>query len=519
MARRRTASKRSRGAALTETLKRPESYGHAVDEVRLAETHISWVFLTGKYAYKVKKPVKLPFLDFSTLRLRKHFCEQELTINRRLAPQIYLDVVPIGGSPRAPRVGKKPAFEYAVKMRQFSPRARLDHVLEEGKLTRTALEQFAEALARFHAKVPASHFDATGSAVTAAALDNLETLSPYVARARTASLTELESWTKRELARLGATFRRRVADGAEREGHGDLHLENLLLQDGAVIAYDALEFDRRLRTIDVQSETSFAAMDLIARGREDLAFAFLNRYFEASGDYAGIEVLRFYLVYRALVRAKVGAIKAAQHDAAAAGKALEPYFGTAVELIERRRPLLVVAHGLSGSGKTAITSELLGRLPALRIRSDLERKRLHGLASTARTGSPVGGGLYGAAASRATYSALGEAADRALRNGFDAIVDATFLLRRERAEFQQIAAANGARFAILECAASLPELRRRIVARGAEGRDASEADLAVLDRQLATHEPLAPWELRAAVRVDTERPPSYARIVRALATR
>jgi predicted kinase len=310
-----------------------------------------------------------------------------------------------------------------------------------------------------------------------------------------------------------------VAEGSEREGHGDLHLENLLLQDGTVVAYDALEFDPQLRTIDVVSETSFLAMDLVAHGRADLAFAFLNRYFETSGDYAGIEVLRFYLVHRALVRTKVQAIKAAQHGQIRRSEALEPYLGTATSLARRRQPLLVVTHGLSGSGKTLLTDELVARLPALRARSDIERKRLHGLAASARTNSAVGEGLYGSAASRATYAALAAIADRALRHGFDAIVDATFLRRRERALLQQVAAANGARFAILECVATERELRRRITARAAAGRDASEANLAVLDHQLAAREPLAPWELRAAVRVDTERPLHYARIARALATR
>jgi predicted kinase len=260
-------------------------------------------------------------------------------------------------------------------------------------------------------------------------------------------------------------------------------------------------------------------MDLVAHGRPDLAFTFLNRYFETSGDYAGIEVLRFYLVYRALVRAKVQAIKAAQRGEAQRSEALEPYLGTATTLAHRRQPLLVIAHGLSGSGKTFITDELVGRLPALRVRSDVERKRLHGLAADARTNSGVGQGLYGDAASRATYAALAATADRALRHGFDAIVDATFLRRRERAELQQVAAANAARFAILECVATERELRKRIAARAAAGRDASEANFAVLDRQLITREPLAPWERRAAVRVDTERPLHFARIARGLATR
>jgi predicted kinase len=403
-------------------------------------------------------------------------------------------------------------------MRQFSPDARLDRRLAAGALTRDALLVFADELARFHSRLPPVKKDRDAAAARDAALDNFAALEPHAPSRHRPALAALHRWTERAIASLGGVLRARVAAGAERECHGDMHLENLLLERGKVVAYDALEFDRALRTIDVVSEASFVAMDLLAHDRADLGFAFLNRYFEASGDYEGIEVLRFYLVYRALVRAKVQAVKAAQQPGRG-GDALGPYLRTATRLSEARRPLLVVTHGLSGSGKTTITDELVARLPALRVRSDVERKRLHGLAANARTGSAVGAGLYGPAASRATYAALGEVADRALRHGFDVIADATFLRGRERALFQQIAAAHGARFAMLECTASERELRRRIEARAAGGRDASEANLAVLERQLAEREPLAPWERRACVSVDTEQGVPHEEIVRALARR
>ena len=238
-------------------------------------------------------------------------------------------------------------------------------------------------------------------------------------------------------------------------------------RDGKIVAFDALEFDRKLRDVDVVSEAAFLAMDLRAHGRTDLAYEFLNRYLEVGGDYDGVDVLRFYLVYRALVRAKVAAIKQAQ--SAADGHDAERYLATALELCAPKKPMLVITHGLSGSGKTSVTDELVGRLPAIRARSDLERKRLHGLAASARTGSALGAGLYAAAASRRTYAALAEIADRLLRNGQNAVVDATFLRRSERLEFRQVAAANAARFVILDCTASPAELRRRILKRGAAG--------------------------------------------------
>ena len=276
------------------------------------------------------------------------------------------------------------------------------------------------------------------------------------------------------------------------------------------MAFDALEFDRKLRDIDVVSEIAFLAMDLQAHDRGDLAYELLSRYLEVGGDYGGIEVLPFYLVYRALVRAKVAAIKQAQ--SAADGHDAELYLETATELATPKTPLLVITHGLSGSGKTTVTNELVSRLPSIRARSDLERKRLHGLAPSARSGSGVGTGLYGAGASEKTYAALAEIADRLLRNGQNAIIDAAFLRRDDRLAFRQVAAANAARFAILDCAAPPNELRRRILARARRGRDASEADLEVLSRQLSTAEPLDRAERRHVVAVDTKRSIRYAEL-------
>jgi predicted kinase len=236
----------------------------------------------------------------------------------------------------------------------------------------------------------------------------------------------------------------------------------------------------------------------------------LNRYLEVGGDYAGIDVLPFYLVYRALVRAKVAAIKQAQ--SAADGHDAERYLKTAIELAAPKTPVLVITHGFSGSGKTTVTDELVSRLPAIRARSDLERKRLHGLGPTARSGSGLSAGLYDAAASRRTYAALAEIADRLLRNGQNALIDATFLRRNERLQFHQIAAFNASRFAILDCTAPPDELRRRILSRTRKGRDASEADLAVLEQQLRTAEPLDRAEQRHVVEVDTKRSIRYADI-------
>jgi aminoglycoside phosphotransferase family enzyme/predicted kinase len=503
---RASRTKRARKPSLVAALKRPAAYDHDVAAVRVAETHISWVFLTGAYAYKVKKPVKFSFLDFSTLERRRRFCEEELRLNRRLAPQLYLGVVPIGGDPKAPRVGAEPALEYAVKMREFPEDARLDRRLEAGALAAEPLRAFGMRLAAFHAAQPPLAPRAAAASATAAARDNFTELAAHLRARELREFDALREWTDERAATSAPLFERRAALGRYRECHGDLHLENLLWLDGEVLAFDALEFNAELREIDVASEVAFLAMDLRAHGRADLACEFLTAYLEAGGDYEALEVLRFYLVYRALVRAKVRALKAAQKSAEAGRAEIGPYLDTARELVAPRTPLLVITHGLSGSGKTHVTQALIGALRAVRVRSDLERKRLHGLEAGARTGSAVGAGLYDPGATERTYARLGEVAATALRNGFDAIVDATFLRRAERAAFARLAADTRARFAILDCSAPDEVLRRRIVARSTAGRDASEANLAVLDRQVAEQEPLDADEQAAAVRVATDSP-------------
>ncbi len=486
--------------ALVEALKHPAAYADRVAEIRVAETHISWVFLTGEFAYKIKKSIKLPFLDFSTLELRRHFCDEELRLNRRLAPSLYLGVVPIGGEPSSPRVGAEPAFEFAVKMRQFPDDVRLDRRLAAADLT-PALREFAAELARFHADLPPLAPRAASADAIAALNDNFAALEKQVPPAQ---LEPVRAWTERCASALEPLFEQRGARGRYRECHGDLHLENLLLLDGKIVAFDALEFDAKLREIDVASEAAFLVMDLLAHDRPELAYVFLTAYLEAGGDYDSLDVLRFYLVHRALVRAKVRAIKAAQNAAESGRGTIGPYLATARALVAPHAPLLVITHGLSGSGKTHVTSALIGALCAVRVRSDLERKRLRGLAADARTGSAVGAGIYDAAATERTYARLAEIAAGALRNGFDAIVDATFLRRSERGQFRALADQAGARFAILDCAAPESVLRSRIAEREAARNDASEAGLGVLDHQLAACEPLGDDERNHAVRIATD---------------
>jgi uncharacterized protein len=490
--------------------------------VELIETHISWVLLTGPYAYKIKKPVRLPFLDFTSLEARHFFCAEELRLNRRLAPELYLAVVPIGGTRDAPRLEHEPAIEYAVKMRQFDAGDRLDRVLEAGSVGIREFARFAARLALFHAALPAAPSDSdfgTAGAVGKIVLDNVAELAASLVAAPDAALcAALGEWTRQQCEERSAALAARRAADAIKEGHGDLHLENLALIDGRILPFDALEFDPRLRWGDVVGEAAFLAMDLMAHARDDLAFGFIDEYLIGSGDYDGAALLRFYLVYRAAVRAKIGAIKAAQH-CLPLPQAARRYLELASTLAQARAPLLVITSGVSGSGKTHLTNELLGRLPALRVRSDIERKRLHGRAPTERHPAAVGAGIYGADDTARTYRRLEEAARACLLSGFDVIVDATFLAAAQRQVFAQLARATGARFVVLACAASPQRLRARIAERAALQHDASEATEAVLDAQLRHAEPLGGEELANAKLIDTEQPIDYSALAAALRRR
>ncbi|HHH35916.1 MAG TPA: aminoglycoside phosphotransferase [Gammaproteobacteria bacterium] len=495
-------------------LQSPALLGHPARSPRLVETHISWVILTGEFAYKIKKPVNLGFLDFSTLALRRHYCEEELRLNRRLAPQIYLAVVPITGSPEAPRLGGAGTpFEYAVKMRQFDPDQQFDRLLARQALTYDHIDTVARQISVFHedaAVAPRDSDYGTLEAVWQPVAENHEQILPLLKDAdEIARLERLQDWFHSLRARHEALFLERKARGRIRECHGDLHLANIALYRGEVVIFDCLEFNDRLRWIDVISDAAFLVMDLECRGRRDLGFRFLNDYLHHGGDYEGLPLLPYYLAYRAMVRAKVARIRLAQPDLdqetrRRAQEEFRTYLSLAEGYARPPRPALLITHGLSGAGKTTVTQPLLERLGAVRIRSDVERKRLFGLDSSTHKAVAPGRDIYSAAASERTYRRLAELAATVIEAGYPVIVDATFLKRAERESFRRLAKRLRVPFVILHCHAPLPLLRQWIRERQAAGSDASDADLAVLEHQLAGQEPLAEEEQRQVVDIDTE---------------
>jgi len=498
---------------------RPECYPHPVAKVAMIETHISWVLLTGEYAYKVKKPVNLGFLDFSTLAARHRYCQEEVRLNRRLAPDIYMDVVAVRDSPAGPRIGGDgPVLEYAVKMRAFAQEALAARVLKAGEFGAAHIDTLADCIVAFHQTAArATSVDRFGSpdSVLAATLQNFEQLSQLVKSAPDKkALLGLRHWSEREFALRLTTLDARKRDGFVRECHGDLHLGNIAVIDNKPVPFDCLEFNEQLRWIDVMNEVAFLVMDLQDRGRGDFAWRFLNRYLEATGDYHGLAVLRFYLVYRAMVRAKVHLMRAQQPHLAHTEKSrltrtFRDYLRLSRRLAAKQRSALIITHGLSGGGKTTATQTLIEMLAAVRVRSDVERKRLHGIAALASSRSPQGGGIYTRDANAATYQRLGELAHAIIQTGYPVVVDATFLKRAEREAFRALAENLDVQFLVLNFQAPLEVLRERVAQRHARADDPSEADLAVLEHQIAAREPLTPAEMRVSIAVDGTRPVSH----------
>lgn len=489
-----------------KALLEPAAYPHPVARVRLRETHISWILLTGEYAYKIKKPVDLGFVDFSTLERRLHFCQEELRLNRRTAPGLYVDVVPIGLTDGGLRLGHEPAVEYAVKMRQFPDGQRLDQLLGARRVGAEDMQRAGLLLARFHESLPPWRFPLGDDVVHHAvqpARDNLAHLRTVVlSRQQRSALSEVAAWTGREAARCQERMRMRYAAGRVRECHGDLHLANFYRSRGAITPFDCLEFDPGLRCVDVASDMAFLVMDLMAAQRTDLAFVFLNSWLEATGDYAALGVLRFYLVYRAMIRAKVASVRMQQVDrTGGVGADLQKYLDVAVALTRTQEPArLVLMHGLSGSGKTWLSEGLLSRLPAVRVRSDVERKRRYGLGPLERPAEETLGVLYGPDASRHTYAVLARACEDGLAGGFHMIADATFASESRRRPFSSLARRLGADICVLYCQAEKATLRERLIHRAGTHEDASDADATVLEWQIPSFTTPAPHEhLRVVV--------------------
>lgn len=505
-------------------LLRPEAYSHPVTELSVIETHISWVILTGTFAYKIKKPVDLGFLDFSTLDARQRCAQNEVRLNSRLAPAIYLGVEKITGSLDEPvMAGEGELVDYAVKMLQFPQSAQLDRMLEAGDLQAEHIDAFAARIAEFHLRTPVLTSDSpygTPEAVWEPVAENFAHIRDTPGTGADPDyLDELEQWAQSLWRSLQQDFAQRRREGWIRECHGDLHLRNLAWIDDEPVAFDCIEFNSNLSHIDVLCDIAFLVMDLQDREQQRLANRFLNAYLEVTGDYRQLQLLPYYQAYRALVRAKVTAIRLGQaelEDTQAVRAEFNSYLQLARSYGDLPRPAVIVTCGLSGSGKTTVSSELLECFDAIRLRSDVERKRLFGLTALQSGRAEQGAGIYDASAHQQTYDQLVSLAQSLLAAGRRVIVDAAALHAEQRARFRELARDQGCGFAIVECIAPVDVLRQRLNARVG---DASDADVDVLEAQLLENSAtglVAPYEQIYTLSVDTQRPLDGERLAREL---
>lgn len=499
--------KRIMPTLLIDALRDPAAYPHGVASIEVIETHISWVVLAGDFAYKIKKPVVLPFADFGSLAKRRHCCEEEVRLNRRFAPQIYIGVVPITGSAESPCVeGRGAAFEYAVKMHRFDQDALLDHLLARNELHPEVIDRLADRIAAFHTDAPATSSPEFGTPdkVLRSALDNFAEMTTHADKSRRLTLAKLEKWTKKTFDEIEPVVASRHRGGKVRECHGDLHLRNITLIGREPVPFDCIEFSAALRWIDVIDEVAFLVMDLLDRGRPDLGYRFLDRYLAGTGDYAAIAVLRFYLVYRALVRAKVHDLRGRQaggdpQEARRLQGAASHYLALADGIARSAKPTLILMHGFSGAGKSRVAAALVESLGAIRVRADVERKRLFGLDGSAHGGAAINAGIYTREATKRTYARMAGLAEAILMAGYTAVLDATFLHRWQRGLMFDLARRLHYPLWIVDCTANAATLRKRVSARASRGDDPSEATLEVLVHQMAVAEPLTAEEQPHAV--------------------
>lgn len=496
-------------ATLIKRLHDPSCYNHPVDDVKLVETHISWVFLAGEFAYKLKKPVNFGFLDFSTLSKRHHYCQEELRLNRRFAPQLYLGVVTIGGSPEKAVIGGTPAIDSLVKMKRFSQQNELDRLLQQNHLTAEMIKQFAEYLANIHQQAPVAAPSYFGSleSIRNPAEENFNLLRSLLPNpAHQQQLTELEVWSQSRLDNLLNLITARQEEGYIRECHGDVHLANMVWFNEKPLLFDCIEFNDNLRCIDVINDTAFLLMDLEDREAQSLSWQFLNHYLQQTGDYSALPLLDYYKNYRALVRAKVTCLRFNQPGISSREREfnnslLQSYLDLARTYSRPRKTPLIICHGFSGSGKSTFCHQLAAAYGAINIRSDIERKRLHGLEARAKSDSEIDAGIYTQLASQKTYTRLMELSENMIKAGFPVIVDATFLKQQQRTAMWQLADKLNVPFVILDFPLSKKELFHRVELRSHLTEEVSEATAIVLEQQLKIAQALTPAEERITIKV------------------
>lgn len=491
---------------LIDQLCLPATYPHLVEVITTIETHISVVFLTGEYAYKLKKPVDFGFLDFTALASRQYFCQQELRLNRRTAPNLYLDVVPLYLNAEqqltfsSEQAGSTAPVEYLLKMRQFDPNSVLGRYLDGNVVTEQQEHRLAERIADLH--LNAAQVDGTShlgepETILQPMLDNFPTLFENCSGEYLPRLQRLLDWTHSRFAELRPILLKRKAEGFVRECHGDLHLDNIALIEDEPTLFDGIEFNDEFRWIDVISDLAFLLIDLDYRQQQAMGRRILNRYLGLTGDYDALQLLIFYQVYRALVRAKISALRLLQLDQNTLE--FQHYMEKTLRYIEQAEgyafapetPSLILLQGVSGCGKSYFAQQLLTLNDAVIISSDIERKRLFGIAQTHRVADAEKPALYSVEMNKQTYARLLELAKNLLTMRRHVIVDATFLKAEHRAAFYQMANRLQLSAYLIYLQIDENQAAAAINRRLQLNNNPSDADVAVMQRQLAYLEPPA----------------------------
>ena len=467
----------------------------------LIETHISWVLLSGQYAYKIKKAIHADFLDYSDAGIRRFYCREEIRLNRRMASDIYLDVVQIGGTVDEPVLSGRPVLEYAVKMRQFDIRNQLDHLLEKGRLAHEHIDSLSNAIAEFHLhlreqpqEADPARFGSPGFLLERM-LENLRELKILLTRP-----ADLALWEQMKRSQISEfTVKREYLEKRERDGficecHGDMHMGNLVVVKDRVIPFDGIEFDPQYRWMDIVSDLAFAFMDLLYFGKKPFAWRLLNHYLVQTGDYDGMALLRFYASCHATVRAKVHLMRELQEtdenrDSVPNDAPYRRYMILADDLLKKRQPALVITMGLPGSGKTVFANLGAEKLPGICLHSDVERKRLFTEMDD----------RYSEQSKYEVYDYLLKTADTLLQAGMTVIVDASFMKEGNRSVFRKLAQSRSVPFAIAVIAADMRSMKQRLFERKERNDEASDADVNVLIKLKEEWEPLTEAEKPFAV--------------------
>ena len=493
---------------LVEQLGLADLYPHPVEVITTIETHISIVFLTGQYAYKLKKPVNFGFLDFSTIEKRREFCELEVQLNKRTAPQLYLGVVPLFQNELKlsliPESGDQQPIEFLVKMKQFDPNNILSRYLKHSDLDQTQITHLAKQIANFHAQaesIDPNEIYGDPDNLIQPMLDNFPSLlDTYSHPELQYRLKHLREWTLFTQKQLYDVLIERKHHGFVKACHGDMHLDNVALVDDTPTLFDGIEFNNQFRWIDTISDLAFLLIDIDFRQQFTLKRQLLSLYMRYTGDYEALKLLRFYQTYRTMVRAKISALRYHQLESGSAeakllwDKALQYLQQAENYAYELPQPKIILMQGVAGSGKSYYAHLILEHFDALIVSSDIERKRLYGIDPLHRVEEHEKADLYSAEMNEKTYSRLFELTEEIIHEGYTVIVDATFLKFEHRSVFMELAEKLRVPYRLVSIEPDPFVIQQNITDRQLANNNPSDADLNIMQRQLASLEPPRPFE-------------------------